>query len=138
MLSFTFLYFVVAFMASLLTVLGWAYRAHLHGFRHWKKRRHAERAVFGYHEIRDTMTGRVLRAAVPPLVDRVTGLEEMLTATLGAVTALAEVVDEVKAMVRPNGGNTLNPGDTTQRLEPKLDQVLALLIQTAQAKAAES
>jgi len=127
MLSFTFLYFVVAFMASLLTVLGWVYRAHLHGFSHWKKRRHAERAVFGYHEIRDSMTGRILRPAVPPLVDRVTGLEEVTSQTLGVVTELVESVDEVRRMVKPNGGDTMNPGDTTQRLEPMLKRVLELL-----------
>jgi hypothetical protein len=79
-------------------------------------RKAIDEVVVGVPAVVDARTGRVIQAERPGLIDR---MDEMDTWRGGVDGKL----DEILTRVRPNGGDTLNPGDTIVRVEGQIKQI---------------
>lgn len=76
--------------------------------------RHAiDEVVIGVPEVKDERTGRVIQPERPGLIDRMDDMDTWRT-------GVDDRLDQILTAVKPNGGDTKNPGDTVIRMEGQL------------------
>lgn len=86
--------------------------------------RHAiDEVVIGVPEVKDERTGRVIQPERPGLIDRMDDMDVWRATVDERFKAQADTLQEILDNVKPNGGDSGTPADTTIRTERHVQQI---------------